>query len=248
LITHSTNTHNPEEPETSWYDFTMRDVTYDPVGSNDIIIITRYELDPSCSSYSDEFIVYFKYMTNTMLQTNLRPNLNLYKWEEYPIPVYVPPFVNEHGLDFETLCRETIDFWNLVMGEEYLYLVDTVEESRIEFYFGNEGIQYTGRTLLSEPSDQLYGLGDVIPEKMKVYIWDQLSDSQDVQETSMHELGHALGLFGHALCDGEGFLMIVNSAGILDNGPENAAHEHERRALEMIRNLPQGTNMADFQY
>ncbi len=246
LTTISDNTHDPEVPETSWYDFVMRDVQYDPGASNDIIVVTRYDLDASCS-YDDEFMIYFRIMTNTWQFSTLRPNYNLYKWEEYPVPVYIPPLINEFDLDFQSLCRETVEYWNMAMGEEYLYLVETPEESRIEFYFGDDAGPYVGRAFVSEPSDEDYRLGDVIPEKIMVYVRDQFSDSIDVQETSMHELGHALGLYGHALCSDDGFLMKVNSSGILANGPENAVHPNEKRAIEIIRNLPQGANMSDFQ-
>ena len=247
LTTFSNNINDPGVPESSWYDFVMRDVQYDPIASNDIVVMTRYDLDESCLAYDGEFMAFFRFMTRTSHFTQLRPNYKLYKWEEYPVPVYVPPFINEHGLDFQSLCREVVEFWNVAMGEEYLFLVDSPEESRIELYFGNESVEYAGRTILAEPSDDYYGLGDVIPEKILVYVWDQLQEDRFVQETAMHEFGHALGLYGHALCSDDGFLMVVNSSGNLENGPENAVHANEKQAIEAIRNLPQGADMSDFQ-
>lgn len=246
LTTFSRNTDLPGQPFSSWYDFTRRDVHYQPEDNYDLMIVTRYGLDATCDSYNLDFLFFFEKLTRTLFPTDLRQNRKLFKWEQYPVPVYVPPFTNGNGLDYQALCREVVGFWNIAMDEDYLYLVDSPAEARIEFYFGNEGTAYAGRVVLVLPDDQAYALGDVIPEQINVYIWDQLTQAIQVQETAMHELGHALGLHEHVTCSGEGFLMNVNPSGILAHGPQNAVHPDEKRAIRAIRNLPQGVDMSDF--
>lgn len=246
LTTHSRNEPEPGFPLDIWYDYTFRELTYQEGQTYDLVILTRYGLDESCGIFDHDFMAYFQDMTSTTQETNLRPNRLLYHWEEYPLSVYIPPFTNEHGFDYQQLCTEVVGYWNLAMDEEYFYLVDTAAEADVEFYFGNESIHYAGRAFIDLPDDENYRLGDVIPERMKVYVWDQLNQEIFVQETAMHELGHVLGITSHTICSGDGFLMSNNSSGILDNGPLNAIHIDEKRTFRAIRNLPQGTNMADF--
>jgi hypothetical protein len=38
--------------------------------------------------------------------------------------------------------------------------------------------------------------------------------------------------------------MYITASGILDNGPENAIHQDELRAIKAIRHLPQGFDTA----
>jgi hypothetical protein len=237
------------EPYDSYYDFVTPDIHYDPDGNYDIMLLTRYGMDDSCEYYDFEFMSYFRYMTRTFTHTNLRPNYILYKWENYPVPVYVPPFISPGGLDFQSLCREVIGFWNTAMGDDYLVLVDTPEEAGIEFdFFSDPNSPYGGLTELTKPDEQLFLLGDVIPEKIMIRLWDAIPQGIMVQETAMHEMGHALGLFTHTRCSGENFLMANNPSGILDNGPENAVHIDEKRIVRAIRNLPQGTDVSAFDH
>ncbi len=248
LTSLTSNSSCDGEPCDSFYDFIAHDVTYDPEGNYDIMLLGRYGLDDSCENYDLNFMTYFREMTRTVFPTSLRPTYELFKWESYPVKVYVPPFTSVNGLDYESLCKEVVGFWNVAMGEEYLQLVDSPEEAMIELYFGDEGTLYAGRTFLAQPNDEDFRLGDVIPEKVLVYVWDQLPNATNVQETTMHELGHSLGLFAHTVCSGDGFIMSANHAGILANGPENAVHPDEKRAVRAIRNLPQGTDISAFDW
>jgi len=209
------------------------------------MLLGRYGLDADCEVYEFSFMDYFKMMTLTDDTTNLRPNYNLYKWESYPVPVYVPPYVNEFGHDFQSLCREAVEFWNIAIGEEYMVLVDTPEEAKIEFEFIFDP-GHAGGTRLVLPNDEDYRLGDVIPEKVMVFVRDDLPQAIYIQEVTMHELGHAMGLLDHTDCSGGGFIMGNVTSGILDNGPENAIHLDEKRAIRAIRNLPQATDMSAF--
>lgn len=238
----------PGQPNSAWYDYSWSGVTYAEDGNYDIILGSRYGLDEGCGVHDLDFMTYFRRVTWTDQPSDLRPNLRLYRWDEYPLSVYVQPgFINESGLDMSALTAEAVGFWNIAMGEEYFTLTTDPAAADVDVYFGFESVLYAGRAYVSAPDDEDYRNGDVIPQHMRVFLWEGITNPVRLQETAMHELGHVLGLHAHNLCEGGGFLMDVISAGMLDNGPENAVHPDEKRAVRMIRNLPQGLDMAGFE-
>jgi len=247
IQTLSRNVPEPGEPFGAWYDFTWTGVTYEEGRSYDIILGRRFGTDEGCEPFDFDFMTYLRHVTRTNQFTDLRQNRNLYRWDSYPLSIYIQQgYTNDAGLDMTALVTEAAGYWNIAMEEDYFVITDDPASADVDVYFGNESISYAGRAYLTEPSDEDYNNGDVIPEHMRVYLWNQIANPQRLQETAMHELGHVLGLFEHNLCSGGGFLMSVVSAGMLDDGPASAVHIDEKRAVRMIRNLPQGTDMAGF--
>ncbi len=247
LKTISRNIDFPGVPLSSWYDFWLHGVQFEPETNQDLVLVTRYDLNGNCFVHDQEFLNYFRQMTSTRQPSNHRPNTKLFKWAEYPISVYVAPFTGTYGHDYQALCQEVVGFWNLAMGEEYLVLVDNPEDARIEVFFDNEDHIFFGSTDLILPNDQNFSLGEAIPEKMTIFLVGTLREAITIQEICMHEFGHALGLSAHNFCTGGGYLMSIDPGGSLDNGPENAVHPFEKAAIRAIRNLPQGIEMSDFQ-
>ena len=96
-----------------------------------------------------------------------------------------------------------------------------------------------------EPRRLGVGLGDVIPTKMGLSIDTKLTSRTYVAEISLHELGHTLGLFNHSECSGVGYLMVV-AGGFGSLRRPDPIHLDERRAVQCIRYLPQGQDMARF--
>jgi hypothetical protein len=236
---------------TGWYDFAPRPFTYDPLDTtNDLMLLTRSGMDELCTTYSNEFLAFLRTMTRTDVTTAQRHDYSLYKWEEYPVKVYIPDHVRESDqLDFGANARVTLDYWNQAMGEDYLVEVSDEGAAQIRFTFEDLGTGVNGQTLLNQPSEPVvFVLGDVIPELVQVRINTLiLPNAQRIQETSLHELGHALGLYAHVSgCSDRPYLMNVTSAGVLDDGPEGAIHSDEVRLLHAIRYLPQGVNMDGF--
>lgn len=232
----------PGQPGTSWHDYRTGNLTMAMEASRpvDFTLITAYGADPSCASNEGSFLTYLRYMTRTSITTTLRPNYRLYKWDHYPLTVFIPEFMGEGGVDFRANCALTLAMWNTSMGEDYFTQVDDAEAADVVFLFADFGNLANGQASLLLPDDEAWQLGDVVPEKMQVYVHNTLDDDQRVQETALHELGHVLGLNRHSLCNNTGYLMYITANGVLDNGPENAIHLDERRAVRTIRYLPQG--------
>lgn len=251
IRTYSRNVNLPGEPNSSWYDFRTDPLIYSAAGNtHDLVLVTRYGMDPLCDSYDDEFLTFLRQMTKTDITTLHRSDFRLYRWAEYPVRVYVPEHVRpDDDLDFGAQCRLAAGYWNQVMGEDYLVVTEDPAQAQIEFVFEDLGNGANGRASLAAPLEpEYYGLGDVVPEKIRIQINNVLLPTvQRVQETAMHELGHALGLYEHVYdCGDRPYLMNLTSAGALDDGPLNSVHPDEIRLLNAVRHLPQGTDMASF--
>lgn len=243
--TTSRNEDLPGQPGTSWHDCRWVGLTLDGADDLDLRLITRWGSDPECAVYQESFLEYFTYITRTSIPTPLRPNQKLWKWASYPLRVHIPAFV-ANGVDFQAACLSTLEMWNTTMGEVYFVAEADPQQAEVVFLFGDTGSEANGQTSLLLPDDAAYQLGDIIPEKMQVYIHDTLAEQQRVQETALHELGHVLGLNRHVYCSQAGYLMYVTAVGALDDGPENAIHIDEQRAVRTIRSLPQGYDMGHY--
>jgi hypothetical protein len=251
LTTYSRNVNLPGQPLTSWYDLQTDPLVYSEAdNTHDLMLVTRYGMDELCNSYSSEFLNFLRHMTKTDMYTQLRENFRLFKWEEYPVRVHIPGYVRESDqLDFEENARLAMGYWNLIMGEDYLVETPDPQQAQIQISFTDLGSGANGRASLAAPQfPYYYGLGDVIPELILVEINNVvLPNAQRVQETVLHELGHALGLYEHVDgCSDLPYLMNVTSGGALDNGWQNAVHLDEVRMLRAIRYLPQGVDMGSF--
>ncbi len=246
LGTETPNEDQPGQPGTSWHDYHTTLLSLDQDLDLDLCLLTRYGADLLCADNEGSFLRYFRHMTRTDLTTNLRPDRRLYKWDHYPLAVYIPVFTGAGGIDFRENCAVTLDIWNTNTGEDFFVLTDDPEQADVVFLFDDMGGAANGQASIVLPDDQPYQLGDVVPQRMCVYIHDTLDDEQRIRETALHELGHVLGLVRHSSCSRSGYLMYFTAAGALDNGPENAIHPDELRAVRAIRHLPQGYDMEGF--
>jgi hypothetical protein len=225
-----------------YYDYYQEDIVPADDIELDIYLIKRYGIDPSCTPeiYSGDFLNYFMEMTKTRRPTPGRENRLLYKWESYPVPVYIPEYTNEHGLDMASLCLAGLELWNTIMGEDYFVVVDDMESAGIYFSFHHEIQGVNGRASMIIPNSYI---GDVIPELVEVYIKDTNSSAQWIQEIAMHELCHAIGCADHAICNSPGYMMYFEVGGILNGNPLDAIHVDEQNLMRAIRYLPMGYDL-----
>ncbi len=246
LSTESPDQRDPGESGdvgSAWYDYTTR--VFDPAAMpvQDIYLLTRWGCDGRCSEFSNEFKTLFTYLTRTSLTTSLRPEHQLFHWEDYPVPVHIPVFQN-NGLDFRELAAQSLRWWNTVLGEEVFQLVSSGGQARVAVEFTDLGGYANGSMTLVEPATPGQTLGDAVPQRIRVSISENFTDPQRIQETILHELGHVLGLYRHPTCRGPGYLMYITAAGALNEGWDLAVHQDEVRAVRAIRHLPQGYDVS----
>ncbi len=227
-----------------WYDF--QSVALDSISGKDyeILLLTRHQMDAACGLYNGQFLTYLQYMSRTGFQMDDPDNSLLLKWSHFPLRVYLPEFVNEAGVDFAEAGRFAMAFWDSVMGEPYFTATTDSAEAQITFLFGTSRPLSNGQVRLLEPAGPEFVIGDVIPEKMEVYISSEISRAKHAKEVSLHELGHILGLLSHTNCAFSDYLMVPGASGNLSN--EHPIHLDEQRAVRAIRYLHQGVDMLGY--
>ncbi len=233
----------------TWFDFTTPalSVEQDTTFTN-ITLLNKYDLGNPCAG--PNFLDYLRDMSRTQKVDGVPEASQLFTWDEYPVSVFIPPFINYAGVDMEEACGAAVKLWNDTMRDDALnlgisetdYLVTTTNEAAagIVFVF-QDHINY-GETSLVLPREVV---GSVVPEKMQILISTRtgLDLPAKVQGVALHELGHSLGMFTHVDdCSQTGYLMEI-SGGILALDNAEPIHLDERRAVRAIRNIPQGANM-----
>lgn len=244
----SLNTNNPIPASRNLgvYHFDAPAFSTDLDQEYDFTLLTQYGCDPSCPANASDFLTYFKYVTKTSLTTPFRPDHRLYRWDQYPLDVYIPDFTNDDGVNLRDESIWALNLWNQQLNDIFFQVTSDEMQADLVFLFSNDNPDANGQVTLLQPHDQRYLMGDVIPEKMSVMINFDLPNVQRIRETALHELGHTLGLYRHSLCNDPGYLMYITASGALDNGPENAIHIDELRAVTAIRHLAQGIDMSCF--
>ncbi len=244
----SVYTRSSTEQGSGWFDF--QSTALDSIDGKDyeIVLIKRHTLDEACDGYTGQFLNYLRFMAKTQHSQNNPDNTKLRKWETYPVKVYLPDPPSVDGVDFAAASQFAMAFWDSVMGEPYFEEVDNPDVADVVINVEDRGSVLYGQVNLLEPSPQLYALGDVIPEKVEVYLWTGIADVPNpmagAKAVAMHEFGHVLGLLAHSGCAESGHLMVVGGTGYLTN--EHPIHTDEQNAVRCIRLLPQNVDTASY--
>ncbi|MBK8166023.1 MAG: hypothetical protein IPK64_08655 [bacterium] len=232
-------------PPTGYYAFRTGKITSTGDISLDIVLPQRYELAPECTfaSYGGNYLNWFRQMTRTATVAGDSAASRLWKWEHWPVTVFLPDSTLATGRDMDQAAREMMELWNQSLGREFLVETTSWATANIYFAWVDDASGGYGQASLELPAGGV--LGDVRPVRVRVELETGIQADQFFREVCLHELGHALGLAAHSLeCDGAGHLMVLGAAGNLSL--EHPIHPDEVRAVRLLRVLPQGVDMRSF--
>jgi hypothetical protein len=201
------------------------DVVQDIVCSTDIyqwFVLIPYantELYPSMSVLT---------LLKTAVETNSSTTSDLRIWTSHPIPLHIPEYTNEHGIDYQQIAVDAALRWMEVTGITIWELVDQPSPWGVTIAYKTPqemGIQIGITHHTNDP--------DGFPLRSDIDIVNTFADSVKVWRTMLHELGHTIRL-AHLP---RGYLMFASVP--LPDDPTN----DEILIVRLIHGLANPTDM-----
>lgn len=165
-----------------------------------------------------------------LLQEFLEPwsGSRVSRWESLPQRVRLPALPPDDP--YRTTCLEAIDVWNVTMGRTVLEAVSSTDSATIRCtVFEEDRAAFTR----SEARD-----ADGHPLRLRVHLSRRWIEDAPryIRRIWVHELGHALGLWGHS----RDLDHVVNGRAVITDRP----HPHELAALELLFRLPRDFDLS----
>lgn len=235
---------NVHTTTTDHFDFTSAPLSSGADINFDIVLPYRYVIDPDCMAYGASFLDYVRDATRTMAVAGDTSATRFWRWESYPVKVFLPDSTLATGRQMDDLARPMLALWNDAVGEAMFVEVASAAEADAHFRWVTDAAAGYGQVSLELPSGGV--IGNVLPERMRIEVETGLLTDRFFQEVALHELGHVLGLIEHYdnSCPTSGHLMVVGASGNLSL-PE-PIHPDEVRAVRLISHLRQGLDMAGY--
>ncbi|NJO86245.1 MAG: hypothetical protein HC818_06605 [Synechococcaceae cyanobacterium RM1_1_27] len=170
-------------PQVSWSQLLSGGAVYAQEGRNGIPEPIRYQLPPGLESY-----VYDDSVGDYLDQISSSEQGSYLQWSYYPVPIYI-----EEPPDYELwkpFVEKAVEEWSAYLP---LTIVDTEAESRITIQRTTLelGISGAARPVVYFAND------GTLQQQVRILIGQQ-EGLAEVTAVTRHELGHALGLWGHS--------------------------------------------------
>jgi len=223
-----------------FYDFTTERLVSAIDADLDLMLPRKYGIDLECTGYDGDFLTYLRSMTRTVPTPADTAASRLWKWDHYPVSVFLPDSVTTAGRDLDGLARGMMDLWNAKMGEDYLVEAETAGAADVVVQWVADIPGGAGQVSLIDPAGGVFG--DVRPVRMRLQVVAGLATDQFFQEVVLHEFGHVLCLSAHSVgCESAGHLMVYGASGALSLS--EPIHPDEQHAVRCVRRMGQGVDM-----
>ncbi len=234
---------NLSGPVGEFYDFrsdTLRASTPYPM---EIVMIRARGLDAACgTAYENDFLTYFRAMTNTGA-----PNLyTLRKWDSHPIRYWTQEASASAGYAYAPIAREAASAWNQKLGADYYVETPDSADAQLVIRYQTMPAQLLALTSLTDPPGRI---NEYVPRRMLIQVHDAIADPAYARGILLHELGHALCLGAHSACGGSPpvHIMVVGARVVPLGEPlAGAIGQDEAAAVRLLSRLPQLMDMRQY--
>jgi hypothetical protein len=170
---------------------------------------------------------FFKELTETVDSPTL-----LAKWHSYPVPCYIPPFINTKGVDYGTITQTAAQRWMDVTGIQLFTFVSSRPDTGVAIVYK----PWAEISPLSAFTKHNVG-ADSHPILDEIAVRDDIPPASEsfLYRVMLHELGHTIR-FGHLNLNN--FIMYAGQPLPPD------IHEDERAAAVLHQALPTRVDMA----
>jgi hypothetical protein len=206
----------------SWLPLTV------PTGGGAAAWLPLPRLPLDSAAYTDA-VAFLRALTAPVFGSRVTP------WPALPVPVRVPPAVSG-GLDLADCLRTAVGIWNADADPPWFALADSAG-------WGVRLVHLAGRRLAPPLYAQITRL-DAAGRPLRVHIvvgdnYDEPRDGEYAVRGFVHELGHALFLWGHSRDRGHV---------LWGGGPPLAARPtaDERKAALLMHGLPPGLDLTRY--
>lgn len=257
LTTDSPDTVSAPGADDAWYDFATVPFVADTAGALAITLLTRYEIEILGSASwlpSDDHFSHF--LEHTVSTFGPGGTSRVWTWDHYPLSIWVDDttFVRADPggdvvIDAGACVREGIRRWNDAFGWDILVETNDPRGADVVCAYPPLGRSKPAETAPIDPDE--CGFRSCRPSRVEIRLSPvHIPDATRFAWMAAHELGHALGFWGHIATnrllveDGQPVHSLMVAGGGTYGYP---IHLFERRAIIARHHIPAGTALEQYE-